>query len=69
MTKTLDLDGMTCEHCSHKVKVALEEISGVTRADVAVEAGTAEVELTGDVGQESLAAAVGKAGYTFAGVQ
>ena len=69
MTKTLQVEGMSCEHCAGKVKVALEEIEGVTRVDVAVEAGTAEVELSGEVDQDRFSAAVGKAGYTFAGVQ
>ncbi len=36
MTKTLQIEGMSCEHCARKVKVALEEIAGVTRADTHV---------------------------------
>ena len=69
MTKTLKIEGMSCEHCSNKVKGALEEISGVTRVEVALEAQTADVELDAEVGQDVLAAAVDKAGYTFAGVR
>ncbi len=68
MNKTLQIEGMTCEHCVHKVKMALEEIEGVTRADVTLDAKTADLELAAEVDQEHFSAAVEKAGYTFAGV-
>lgn len=69
MTKTLKIEGMSCEHCSNKVKVALEEIDGVTGVDVALDSNTAEVKLAVEVGQETLSAAIDRAGYTFAGIQ
>ena len=69
MTKTLQIEGMSCEHCARAVKLALEEIAGVTRADVALDAQTAQVELAVEVDQERLSAAIGQAGYTFIGVR
>ena len=69
MTKTLQIEGMSCEHCAHTVKLALEKIEGVTRADVALDAQTAQVELAVEVGQERLSAAIDKAGYTVTGVR
>lgn len=68
MTKTVKVEGMTCEHCSHKVKTALEEIAGVTRAEVKLDSQTAEVELSSEVGRERFSAAIDQAGYTFVSV-
>ena len=69
MTKTLQIEGMSCEHCAHKVKAALEKIAGVTRVEIALDTQTAEVELALEVDQEHLAAAIDDAGYTFTGVR
>lgn len=49
MTKTMKIEGMMCGHCEATVKKALEAIDGVNSADVSHEAGTAVVELSGEV--------------------
>lgn len=65
MTKTtLKVEGMTCKHCVMAVTNALEELDGVTRAEVSLEEGKAEVQH--DDGAPALAAmqaAVDEAGY------
>jgi len=38
---TLDIDGMSCEHCVRAVRRALEQVDGVRVDDVAI--GTARV--------------------------
>jgi copper chaperone len=43
-TATLKVSGMTCQHCVKSVAEALESQDGVTRADVDLQAGRAEVE-------------------------
>ena len=44
MQKTIKIDGMTCAHCANSVKVALEDIPGITNVDVNVRAGQATVD-------------------------
>lgn len=63
MTKTLTIDGMSCEHCVSHVQSALQGVSGVQTADVSLEGGTARVELSEDVATEALIQAVEDAGY------
>ena len=63
MEKTLNVEGMMCQHCVAHVKKALEGIDGVEEAVVDLEAGTATAKLMQDVPEETLAAAVVDAGY------
>ena len=58
MTKTMKIEGMMCMHCEATVKKALEALEGVTEAKVSHEQGTAVVEMTSEVPNEVLQAAV-----------
>ena len=58
MTKTMKIEGMMCMHCEATVKKALEALEGVAEAKVSHVEGTAVVELTKDVSDEVLKAAV-----------
>ncbi|MBR3354771.1 MAG: heavy metal translocating P-type ATPase [Oscillospiraceae bacterium] len=69
MTKTLKIEGMMCTHCEATVKKALESVPGVAEAKVSHVEGTAVVELTGDVSNESLKAAVEAKDYTVLAVE
>ena len=64
MEKILNVEGMSCKHCTATVKKALEEIDGVKEADVSLEGKNARVELDKDVADEALVKAVEDAGYT-----
>ena len=60
----LNVTGMTCDHCSHAVKTALEELDGVRSARVDLEAGTALVDHEdGQPEPAVLSSAVAEAGY------
>lgn len=61
--KELKVSGMMCQHCVAHVKKALEEVPGVTSADVNLENGKAVVELGNEVSDEALVDAVKQAGY------
>jgi copper chaperone len=65
MTKTtLDVRGMTCNHCVHAVLTALEELPGVRSALVELDRGRAVVEY--DESQASpreMTTAVAESGY------
>lgn len=64
MEKILNVEGMSCKHCTATVKKALEEIDGVKEADVSLEGKNARVELDKDVADEALVKAVEDAGYS-----
>jgi mercuric reductase len=57
----LKITGMTCGHCAKTVKIALESVEGVERADVHFPQGYAEVYGKAEV--KKLIVAVNKAGY------
>ncbi|MDO5829440.1 MAG: cation transporter, partial [Methanocorpusculum sp.] len=61
--KTINIEGMMCEHCSGRVKTALENIDGVLSADVDHKSGTAEITLNKDVDNSVLKKAVEDEGY------
>ena len=63
MTAEVKIKGMMCPHCEARVKKVLEEIDGVTAAEVSHEKGTAVVTLSKEVPAEVLKKAVEDAGY------
>jgi len=58
----LSVIGMTCDHCQRAVKEALEEIAGVSAAEVDLDSGIATV--IGKVDRGRLIDAVAEAGYS-----
>ena len=69
MTKILSIKGMMCPHCEKHTKEALEKIDGVTSATCDHKAAQAVVEMTRDVPEEELKAAVVAAGYEYLGLK
>ena len=59
---TLKVTGMTCQHCVAAVANALQQVPGVTAADVSLERGQATVD--GSADPAALLAAVKEEGYT-----
>lgn len=58
----LKIEGMSCQHCVMRVKKAVDQLPGVSRADVGV--GTAKITYDETrVKKEELEQAVEKAGY------
>lgn len=64
MKKVLKVGGMSCGHCSARVKTALEKVAGVTNVEVSLEKAQATVE--GDFDVAAAIAAVTEAGYDCA---
>ena len=60
----LNITGMTCNHCQHAVKGALESVEGVQSATVDLATGSAKVEGSADL--STLIAAVEEEGYQAA---
>ena len=63
MTKTINVEGMMCEHCVAHVKKALEGIEGVSKADVSLANNNAILTLEKEVSDETIKKAVEDAGY------
>jgi len=63
MKKVMEIEGMMCGHCSGRVQKTLEAIDGVISAVANHETGTAEVELSAEVSDETLSSAVEEQGY------
>ena len=61
-TKTVRVDGMTCDHCKGWVEKAINEIDGAS-AKVNLKTKEAVVSMAREVADEELIAAVKKAGY------
>ena len=61
MKAILKVNGMSCSHCSGRVQKALQAVSGVTKAEVDLQSGTATVE--GEFDVNAAVAAVENAGY------
>lgn len=62
MEKKIGIGGMTCPHCAARVENALNAIDGV-KARVDSGAKSATVEITGNVGNDTLIKAIQDAGY------
>ncbi|MBQ8295679.1 MAG: heavy metal translocating P-type ATPase [Clostridia bacterium] len=63
MKRTLKIEGMMCQHCVAHVTKALQGIDGVTSVDVNLKKKIAVVEISENVADDALTAAVTEAGY------
>lgn len=65
---TLNISGMTCNHCVMHVTNALKELPGVADAKVSLEKKTAEVTFDeSKLDKDDMAEAVKEAGYKVEG--
>lgn len=62
MSMTLNVEGMSCQHCVANVKKAVVAVNGVDSVEVDLEAGKVTVE--GGADAEAVKAAITQAGYT-----
>lgn len=69
MTKTVNIEGMMCEHCEATVKKALLGIDGVVNAEVSHKNGTAKIELSKDVDNKIIKDTVEEKDYKFISVE
>lgn len=62
-SKTLSIEGMSCQHCVAHVTRALEGVEGVTNVQVSLENKSATLDATDAVTPDALRQAVADAGY------
>ncbi len=65
---TININGMSCTHCSARVKTALESLRGVS-AEVSLEEKNARVKCPASMSAETLAKAVSDVGFTVVSVE
>jgi Cu+-exporting ATPase len=63
MTKIIKIEGMSCSHCTARVKKAIEALDGVSVADVSLDDKQAKVTFTAPVPDQTLAKAITDADY------
>ena len=68
MKKTIKIEGLMCSHCDARVKKALEAVPGVASANADHDKGQAVVELSANVGDDALKAAVEAQDYKVLGI-
>ncbi len=69
MKKTLEVEGMMCEHCEGRVQKALEGMNQVEQAKVSHKKGTAVVKLNEEVAEDALRKAVEDQGYRVVSIK
>ena len=68
MQKIIEIEGMSCSHCSNRVASALNALGGVS-ANVDLEKKTAVITLSQDVSDDTLKKAVTDAGYNVTSIR
>lgn len=63
MKKQINIEGMSCGHCTARVEKSLREVAGVSNVTVSLNQKNAVVELNSDVTDAKLKEAVEDAGY------
>ncbi len=69
MTKTIDIEGMSCAHCTGRVEQVLTAFPEVEKAVVSLEGKNAVVSLKKDVPDSVLTKLISDAGYTVTGIR
>jgi copper chaperone CopZ len=66
-TRSIVVNGMSCDHCASAVRAEIGKLPGVTGVDVDIAAGKVCITAGQVPGDTALRAAVEEAGYEFAG--
>jgi len=69
MQKTIQIDGMSCGHCTAAIEKALCSVSGVKEAKADLAAKLAVVSLNAPVDDKALTSVIKDAGFTVVGIQ
>lgn len=69
MQKTIQIDGMSCGHCTATIEKALCSVSGVKDAKADLTAKLAVVSLSAPVDDTTLTSVIKDAGFTVVGIQ
>lgn len=63
MKKKIYIEGMTCDHCSNRVKKTLEEVEKVKQVEVNLSEGFALIDIEANIEDSLLVELIDEAGY------
>ncbi len=63
MKKTIQIEGMQCNHCKMSVEKALNSLEGVTKVEVSLEDKTATIEATKEIEDDKIKEVIEEAGF------
>lgn len=63
ISKTIQIEGMSCSHCAKKVELALKELEGVKSVKVSLEDKKAEMILVKEIDDEKIKEVIEDIGY------
>lgn len=63
ITKTVQIEGMSCSHCAKKVEMALKELQGVKSVKVVLEDKKAEIVSNKEIDDETIKRVIEEIGY------
>jgi copper ion binding protein len=63
MKRVIKIEGMSCQHCVHHVKSALEEIDGINNVVVSLETNSASVDFESHIEYKVIEDAIAEVGY------
>lgn len=69
ITKIIEIEGMSCGHCSKKVETALKDLKEVKSVNVSLEEKRAEVILKQEVDNDVLKNTVEELGYEVVNIK
>ena len=69
MVKTIDIEGMQCNHCKMTVEKALGELEGVTKVEVSLEEKKAVIELQKEIEDGKIKEAIANVGFEVTGME
>lgn len=62
-TKTINIEGMQCNHCKMSVEKALNSIEGITKVDVSLENKNAKIEANKEIDDNKIKEVIEEAGF------
>ena len=67
--KTINIEGMQCNHCKMSVEKALNEINGITKVEVNLEKKTAIIKSSIEISNEEIKSKVSDAGFEIISIK
>lgn len=68
-TKTINIEGMQCNHCKMSVEKALNSIEGVTKVEVSLENKNAVIESEKEISNSKIKEVIEEAGFVIKGTR
>ncbi len=68
-TYTIEVKGMSCEHCEDRVQRALDKIDGLAVKKVSHKRGTALVDYSQEIDEDVIKTAIIDAGYEYVAIK